>query len=210
MGAEIVLCNTKTANQVYLDLQMAFDIFNTDIFEGALPPVVFTLTRKKNTLGYFWADRFSLSDKNHHEIAINPSYFVSHTPQETALTLLHEMVHHWQQVFGSPSRSGYHNKEWAEKMKSVGLQPTAIDDPEKETGQKATHLPIPNGIALKIFAKIVEAGYRRAVIENPLLKKVSKPTRYKYMCETCGQKAYGNASSSLMCGVCETSLVRGT
>ena len=31
------------------------------------------------------------------------------------------MCHQWQQHFGKPSRNGYHNKQWADKMESVGL-----------------------------------------------------------------------------------------
>ena len=35
------------------------------------------------------------------------------------------MTHHWQQCFGSPSRNGYHNMQWARKMVEVGLMPSA-------------------------------------------------------------------------------------
>jgi len=34
------------------------------------------------------------------------------------------MVHQWQQHHGKPGRRGYHNKQWAAKMNSVGLVPT--------------------------------------------------------------------------------------
>ena len=41
--------------------------------------------------------------------------------EESMGTLVHEMVHFWQQEFGTPSRRGYHNREWADKMEALGL-----------------------------------------------------------------------------------------
>lgn len=205
-AVEIVLCNTKNTNQIYSDLQTAFDIFNKELFANELPEVLFTLTRKKNTLGYFWADRFALGEQSRHEIALNPRYFIERSPEDTALTLLHEMVHLWQQIFGSPSRSGYHNREWAEKMKEVGLQPQACDGSGKETGQKITHKPIENGRALAVFKQIMDAGYKREIIEKPFIKNTRKATRYKYECPQCQQKAYGGAKSYLFCGRCQCEL----
>jgi hypothetical protein len=55
-------------------------------------------------------------------------------------TLVHEMVHVWQQHCGTPSKRGYHNKEWATKMKSVGPQPSSTGMVGgKETGQRMSH-----------------------------------------------------------------------
>lgn len=205
-AVEIVLHTTKDANQVYADLHTAFDIFNAELFNNSLPAVLFTLTRKKNTLGYFWADRFKVSEQSKHEIAINPSYFIESTPDDTAFTLLHEMVHLWQQVHGTPSRSGYHNRQWAAKMKEVGLQPTASDGSGAETGQKMTHYPIEGGRAVEVLKLIMAAGYKRAIIEKPLIKAKPKSTRHKYICETCKQKAYGSKNAYLLCGRCNSEM----
>ena len=38
-----------------------------------------------------------------------------------ALHLVHEMVHLWHHHEGKPSRSGYHNTDWADKMATVGV-----------------------------------------------------------------------------------------
>ena len=47
------------------------------------------------------------------------------------------MTHLEQHHFGQPSRNGYHNKQWAELMKSVGLFPSDTAQPGgKETGQR--------------------------------------------------------------------------
>ena len=74
------------------------------------------------------------------EIALNPAHFAGRTPAEMLSTLVHEMAHLWQHHFGKPSRSGYHNKEWAAKMREIGLIPTDTGQPGgKDTGQKVTH-----------------------------------------------------------------------
>jgi predicted SprT family Zn-dependent metalloprotease len=40
------------------------------------------------------------------------------------IAMTNEMAHLEQHHFGKPSRSGYHNKEWAGMMKAVGLIPS--------------------------------------------------------------------------------------
>jgi hypothetical protein len=43
-------------------------------------------------------------------------------------------------------RRNYHNKEWAVKMREVGLIPTDTGQPGgKDTGQKVTHVIEPGG-----------------------------------------------------------------
>jgi predicted SprT family Zn-dependent metalloprotease len=75
-----------------------------------------------------------------HELALNPDHFICRTDAEICSTLGHEMTHVWQHQFGQPSARGYHNREWAAKMKTMGLQPSntgAVGG--KETGQQMTH-----------------------------------------------------------------------
>jgi predicted SprT family Zn-dependent metalloprotease len=69
------------------------------------------------------------------ELALNPDNFEDRTDEQIMSTLLHEMCHCWQYYFGEPSRGGYHNREWASKMKEVGLHPSDNEKPGgKETG----------------------------------------------------------------------------
>jgi predicted SprT family Zn-dependent metalloprotease len=58
-------------------------------------------------------------------LALNPDGFISETDKQVCQTLVHEMTHVFQHVHGKPSARGYHNKEWAAKMKSIGLQPSS-------------------------------------------------------------------------------------
>ena len=114
----------------YHELQYAYNWFNTQLFNESLPNCLITLQRKSNAMGYFSAERWANSkgDKTD-EIALNPAYFANHSLKELLQTLVHEMCHQWQQHYGKPSRNGYHNKQWAEKMESVGLMPSSTGEP---------------------------------------------------------------------------------
>src|SRR5262249_14968218 len=128
--------------RTYTSLDAAYDYFNRKLFAGQLPPCLITMQRHKGAYGYFSGQRFaSLDDPKEvtDEIALNPATFGSRTPPEILSTLVHEMVHLWQHHFGKPSRRTYHNKEWAAKMKAVGLVPSDSGEPGgKETGQHMT------------------------------------------------------------------------
>ncbi len=100
--------------ETYGELQRAYEHFNARLFDDALPLCMITLQRKKRVRGYCARGRFGDAAGNViDEIALNPGYFSIRTIAQTLSTLVHEMVHSWQFRFGNPSRSGYHNSEWA-------------------------------------------------------------------------------------------------
>ena len=112
--------------KTYTTIQVAYDFFNERLFEGRLPQALCTLRTMRNARGYFWANQFQGKEKNAaiDEIALNPETFKDRSDKDVFSTLVHEMCHLEQEHFGKPSRSGYHNKEWASMMKRVGLQPS--------------------------------------------------------------------------------------
>ena len=82
---------TPTA-ETYNGLQKAFDHFNETLFEKRLPPVMFTLTRKRGAHGYFWAEQFEHRDGDRtHEIAMNPTT-MDRSIEAVLSTLVHEMT----------------------------------------------------------------------------------------------------------------------
>jgi len=56
------------------------------------------------------------------------------------------MTHLWQAEHGKPSRRGYHNIEWIEKMESLGLELCSHDEKSKSgSGQKVHQRVIDGG-----------------------------------------------------------------
>jgi len=110
----------------YSGVQEAYDHFNAALFASVLIDVFITYQRHAHSRGHFSADRFSGRTMvgGRHELALNPDHFVGRSDEEITSTLVHEMAHCWQQQHGKPGSGRYHNKEWAAKMKAVGLQPS--------------------------------------------------------------------------------------
>jgi hypothetical protein len=138
----------------YSELQVAYDAFNTGLFEGQLPQCLLTLQREKRTYGYFSARRFGTrAGQTTDEIALNPEYFAVVPLVEVLQTVVHEMTHLWQSHFGQPGRGRYHNAEWADKMEAIGLMPSSTGAPGgRRVGDIMADYVIPNGR----FAEVVD------------------------------------------------------
>lgn len=133
--------------ELYGQLQSVYDHFNQELFDSDLPPCVITVQREKNTMGFFVPERWSnAKGYKAHEIALHPGHFANRKLIELFQTMVHEQCHLWQHEFGSPSRTGYHNQEWAAKMGSVGLIPSTTGHPDgKKVGQKMLDYPAEKG-----------------------------------------------------------------
>ncbi len=147
--------------ETYAEWQQAYNLINKQLFSGKLPACLITFQREKNTMGYFSHQRFA----NHKgqktdEIALNPAYFASAGINEALQTLGHEMVHLWQQHFGRPGRGRYHNKEWADKMESIGLMPSDTGEPGgKRTGDRVSDYILSDGRFESVIAALVQKGF---------------------------------------------------
>lgn len=156
---------SKPTIEFYSFLQSIYDFFNNRLFNDLLPSVIFTITRKKNTAGYFRPDGWLTEDgEKVHEIAINPQYFITSSPLELAQTIAHEQSHLWQHEHGKPSRRNYHNTEWAEKMKSIGLIP--VSENGKGTGQKVSDKVQIGGKFEKACFDFFSSGYRLGLVDR--------------------------------------------
>jgi SprT-like family len=190
----------------YGRLQVGYEHFNKTLFEGELPDVFITYQRKAHSRGYFSPDRFSgrVGTLGQHELALNPDSFVDRTDELIASTLVHEMVHVWQHALGKPSARGYHNKEWAAKMKLLGLQPSNTGHVGgKETGQQMTHYIIPDGPFTQSYDKLAAAGWILNLQSAPRPGGAKAPSsKVKSTCPTCGGNAWGRPNYRLACVAC--------
>lgn len=153
---------TNPTAQAYDELQKAFDHYNTELFDGSLPQCLITMQRDKRCYGYFSSQRFANRNEKSvtDEIAINPCYFGVVPLQEILQTLVHEMSHAWQFHHGKPGRRGYHNKEWADKLETIGLMPSDTGKPGgKRTGEKMADYAIEGGAFLKATASLLATGF---------------------------------------------------
>ena len=136
-------------------LDELYSYYNKALFGGALADCIVNMSRHSGTFGFFSAKRWKTEENGEkrlvHEISLNPDH-LDRPFVEWHSTLVHEMVHLWQEDMGHPSRAAYHNKEWAYKMEAVGLVPTDTGAPGgKKTGQHMTHYANPEGEFLKAF-----------------------------------------------------------
>jgi len=197
----------------YSGLQMAYDHFNEVLFGGTLVDVFITYQRHAHSRGHFSADRFSgrTAAFERHELALNPDYFIGRSDEEITSTLVHEMAHVWQQQHGKPPSRGYHDKQWAAKMKEVGLQPSntgAVGG--KETGQQMSHYVVPDGRFANAFAALAMTEWKLN------LESAHRPgpdggrkSKTKFTCSNCGQNAWGKPDLAVTCTPCRMEMRAG-
>ena len=206
---------TDPTSGTYGGLTEAYAFFNARLFSGRLPRCLFTLQRKRKAYGYFANARFTARDGSEitDEIALNPSHFAERSVEETLSTLVHEMVHLEQARFGTSSRSGYHNAEWARMMRAVGLIPSTTGEPGgKETGQRVSHYVEPGGRFARACSELIDR-HREMVPYVEADGEAERGTREKkaasktrYTCPRCGVNAWAKPGTRLACGVCTVPL----
>jgi hypothetical protein len=204
----------ESPNRQYVTLAAAFDFFNRRLFAGTLPPAIITLQRKAGTHGYYSANRFEGRDdggRETDEIALNPGTFAGRSDRDILSTLVHEMVHHWQQHFGKPGRGRYHNQEWAEKMEQVGLVPstTGVAGGQR-TGQRMTHYTILGGLFDRACTELLGDGVKLEWQSREWSAGGSRKTRSsktKYTCPECGLNAWAKPAAPLICGDCKAEMI---
>ena len=183
-----------------------FAHFNATIFGGELRPVLLNFSRRAKAHGFFAPERWERGATVRHEISLNPSTLKSRPAHAVAATLVHEMVHLWQQDHGKPGRRGYHNAEWAAKMRTVGLIPSTTGAPGgAETGERVTHYIQEGGPFARAFESMNDACRLPWACEEPDAPKgPAKPAnKIKYTCPACDANAWGKPGLALVCGDCE-------
>jgi len=122
-----------------------------------------------------------------------------------ASTLVHEMCHVWQQTYGKPPRRGYHDRQWAAKMREIGLQPSSTgEEGGKGTGQSMSHYIVPDGRYAKAYAKLAAQGFALHWQSIPATEQArrKKSSKTKFTCPKCGQNAWAKPGALLICGEC--------
>jgi len=115
------------------------------------------------------------------------------------------MAHVWQQAHGKAPRRSYHDRQWAGKMREIGLQPSSTgEEGGKETGQSMSHYIIPDGRYAKAYAKLAAQGFTLHWQSVPVTEqgRGKKSSKTKFTCPHCGQNAWAKPGAHLICGEC--------
>jgi len=194
--------------------QAMFNHFNTTLFGGRLPHVFLNFSRHANCYGFFAAKRWERDGetKKLHEISLNPSYLKHRGQRAVVSTLVHEMVHLWQEEFGKPGRRGYHNAQWANKMEAIGLMPSSTAAPGgKRVGDRVSHYVIEGGPFAQAFAAMPTEYLLPWVcweVEAIAIKKPRRASKVKFTCgAACGANAWGKPGLQLVCGECDVEMI---
>lgn len=155
----------KPTLEFYTLFQFIYDHFNKTLYNDELPSCMIVITRKNRTFGYYSSKRWvNKENKETDELAINPMFFSEYPLIEMLQTVAHEMCHLWQNHFGKETRRTYHNKEWGNKMISIGLMPSNTGKPGgKKTGQQMMEYPIDGGLFIKTC---------KSLVKNPKFEKL--------------------------------------
>jgi len=216
-------------------LTQAYGFYNVHLFSERLPACLITLQRRKGTYGYFAADRFArtfqsaldasgmgIADRvgaEAHitdEIAINPEHFGDRSVEDTLSTLVHEMVHLAQHHFGAPGRGRYHNRQWAEWMKRIGLYPSSTGlHGGAETGDTMSHYIGEDGPFAQATTSLLATGFTIPWVDASKARAGAggdgdgdgaggsgskSGKRVRYTCPICLLNAWAKADVDLRCG----------
>lgn len=224
----------KPSREIYTFLYRLCSMINAECFDDALPGLLITIKGKGRVFGYY-KHKAHVSRNGQHvdELAVNPRLFASHGFQALLQTLGHEMTHQWQQYFGrQQSRRSYHNREFADKMISIGLIPSATGKPGgAQTGQLMDDYMAQQGPIVDLLQRLTREGvyipwyeqlagttdptsaatptqrtaYAATTPDNAATPTRPGTTRMRYT-HQCGQNrlatVYGKPNLPLVCGHC--------
>jgi len=155
---------------IYEELGEAYEYYNKELFGNVLPECIIILSKKVNNFGHFMPLNYIPVDgdgKEKHEIALNITMFAIRELRLTLSTLVHEMCHLKTFEDGNYGRGCYHNKVWANLMRSVGLIPSSTGhEGGSETGQSVSHYIEEGGLFDVKTKKLIEKGFLISFVEK--------------------------------------------
>lgn len=147
---------------LYKYLNAIAEHFNQRLYARALPSPLFTFKRSMGTLAYFTTNKWQQTNGLPvGEIVLNPALFGEYSWVSLMKAIAQQQCHMWQHLYGEPSRPGYHNTQWAEKMKEIGLMPTATGKPGgRATGQRIFLYIVPDGKFIRACVELIDGPLR--------------------------------------------------
>jgi predicted SprT family Zn-dependent metalloprotease len=192
--------NGNYTAEEYWQLGRAYDFLNERLFDGSLTPLMITYRGKAGRLGKYVPDHLSErgGSRKTAELMLNPDHF-GENDEDILAGFTAGIAQHWQYECGNPSRPGYYNQEWRDKMQSIGL-------PTSGRGQKVAAITIEeDGLFQTAVRELVTSGFKvrwQSHEEKPEKKKEKSQGKPTYRCRGCGQNTWSKPGAELVCGKC--------
>ncbi|MBL6739683.1 MAG: SprT-like domain-containing protein [Synechococcus sp. BS301-5m-G54] len=205
MTAEIFKDKASPALEQARRLQAAADIFNTHLFDGALPPTMLRLGIRRGARGTYFPRKFVDENGNHLDcIQLNSTDATERPLIELMSTLVHEQCHQYIcRVLNGGAATGGHGAEWRKKMTELGLPPIRIGS----TWRQATHSISPNGAYANCFRanlQLLEKLPWQELAKDATKGRATRLDKVCFRCPSCSSKAWARSSAELLCGTCTT------
>ena len=185
-------------------LEQAYNALNQHFFSGELPPVIITVQSSPRAYGHYtpW-DSWREQEQGYREINLGAES-LDRPIQNVVATLLHEMVHHYNDLhqIKDCSRGGtYHNKRFKEQAEAHGL----IIDYDSRIGYSVTS-PSP---ALIDFIEVqgwqgVNLARQGTGVTGGKGGRVSSVRKYK--CPVCGCSIRATKAVNVGCLDCAVTM----
>lgn len=211
------------SSEFYSCLEQISSHFNGRLFEGSLPPILFTLSSDMKMLGHFRYANWTAGIENKvSEIILNPDLFAHESWIQLFKTIVHQQCHLYQCNKGKASRSTYHNRRWARSMRDRGLIPSSTGRPGgSETGQMMGEYMDDKGLFLKHSVELIKqdfifpitnrgSGKEKKVIseelpldiEESIREKLLSPIGNSYKAKSKKSTEKSNGKTKYVCNGC--------
>ena len=184
------------------ELYRMFEYFNNNLYNGELKTPIITIASKRNALGWCTVSKVWTNEtEKYYEIGITAE-FLNRSYEETANTLMHDMVHLYNLQIDIKDCSGQkHNKRFkkeaerryftVEKSDKYGWAHTVLTD---------TLVNLVNS-----FDRNVDAFGIYRLPAEPKEKTTNKSV--KYVCPSCEAKVQSKDELSIICKECNMEFV---
>ena len=159
-------------------LHLWADRFNVEFKLNIPVPAIVVERLRNNVYGHFWPGRNNWGIN--HEIALNKVHIKSREMWQTLGTLLHELLHLQQEIYGKPpasTRFNYHNRQYRDWALALGL----LVDRWGHTSYLTANSPFLD-LLVKFGVPVLPAPNSENYQEAPQLLHSSKLKLWKCQC----------------------------
>lgn len=188
-----------TISETIAKLEIAFDLCNTQYFEGKLPKPCITIQSSPKFYGHCTTKKIWKSEKESwYEINMGAE-FLNRPKEQLVATLIHEMVHLYcreNDIKETCQNGRYHNALFKAEAELRGL----IIGYDTTIG----YSPTTPSDALITFLKESKLELDIPFARDMKVKKAAtRKPQYEYICPECRQSFKSAADLNVKCGICD-------